>query len=172
MLSAWEEERAELIHQGMRQDCYGRDLTDAGWAAFDRLMPEALRGHDDDWLTTAMTEAAYWNTHYLRRGKRVELKPGWAAKRLCGTEFNCAYVRGLARTLLRRGETHCLVYRATDTAEGRRECATWEGRAFPLEQILMGHRGRYFPAPGDVSAISVPIGPFCHHTIRALSVRE
>src|ERR1700679_1092436 len=73
-----------------------------------------------------------------------------ALERLCFGDFNIAYIRGLARTLLARGETACLVYRADPAYEPRKECTDWEGQTFPLadvcpylEQLPAGERSTY-----------------------------
>jgi hypothetical protein len=60
MVAAWREEQADLSASWPRGQCYGKQLTDAGWAAFEVAMPEALGIHDDDWLAVEMSPAEYW----------------------------------------------------------------------------------------------------------------
>jgi hypothetical protein len=172
MIGAWLEEWDELEAGGRRQECYGKRLTPEGWAAFADAMPTALMSHDEDWLIDRMQSASHWNPYELRRvrggGVRaVNYNKRAAVHQLCVDEFNIAYVRGLARALLSRGDTHATVYRAGLAAEPRAECSAWEGQLVPLERVLNGHRARCFPPPGVRSAWSIPSGPNCHHSLRA-----
>lgn len=172
MASAFDEEWAEHTAEGSVGQCYGKDLTESGWDQWARAMPDALSDHDDDWLLAQMSPSYYWKPVRLRRRKgggysQVNYNLGDALRVLCFGEFNVAYVRGLARALVLRGETECEVYRAGHAAEPRSECSNWEGLRFPLDQVLDGHRARYWPVPGDRKAWSVPSGPNCHHSIRA-----
>lgn len=168
MVKAWREEWNELSEKGQLAECYGKQLTDAGWAAWEQSMPEALEKHNDDWLVEQIRQDAYWFPKLLRRGKPVEYNKREAAEKLCTSEFNVAYIRGLARVLKARGETHAVVYRAGNALEERSECSSWEGSQVPLDDILAGHRVRYFPPPGDRRAWSLPSGPNCHHSIHAV----
>jgi hypothetical protein len=178
VVSGWFEEREELLTSGMRERCYGAFLSEAGWEAFDRLMPEALEHHNDDWLVREMAPAHYWRASYPKRRRggggytTARINPGWASRMLSLTEFNTAYVRGLARSLVRRGVSECIVYRAGPAAEPRTDCSSWEGRRFELQQVLDGHRARYFPPPGNPVAFSVPTGPNCHHSIKSVSEHD
>jgi hypothetical protein len=172
MVQGWHAEWAELAERWPRGQCYGKQLTDEGWAALENSMPEALESHDDDWLVTEMSSQTYWLEKSPRRTRSgvtmVNYNKRDALERLCLGEFNIAYIRGLARVLVARGETECLVYRANPAYEPRGECSSWEGRAFPLAAVLEGHRVRYHPPPGERTAWSIPTGPNCHHSIRAL----
>jgi hypothetical protein len=174
MLASWVHERDELLRQGAREECYGKRLTREGWHAFDDAMPEALEHHNDDWLFDAMASPAYWVNLFARRKPKggfteVRLNKPEECRRLSVGEFNTAYVRGLARALLARGESNCVVYRAGAAENTRAECTAWEGREFPLEAVLGGHRARYYPPPGERSKWSVPSGVNCHHSIRAVA---
>jgi hypothetical protein len=174
MLDAWREEWADLSANWPRDEWpYGKQLTDDGWVAFEQAMPEALASKDDGWLVSEMSAPAYWLDRSPRKTKNgvtmVNYNKQDALERLCFGEFNIAYIRGLARALLARGETTCLVYRADPAYEPRAECSEWEGQAFPLADVLAGHRARYFPPPGDPTVFSIPTGPNCHHSIRAVA---
>jgi hypothetical protein len=175
MLRAWSEEWTELSANFPRGQCYGKQLTDAGWVAFERAMPEALDSRDDDWLVDAMSPADYWQDRSPRRTKNgitmVNYNKRDALERLCFGEFNIAYIRGLALALLARGDTTCIVYRADAAYVPRGECTDWEGQLFPLADVVSGHRARYHPPPGDRRAWSIPSGPNCHHSIRAATPR-
>lgn len=113
MLELWRVENEELVSSGLRQDCYGADLVDAGWQAWDNVMPEALANHDDDWLVDQMLDPSFWRSHRPRKLKsggysQSRVSPSWASKLLCLGEFNIAYVRGLSEVLLSRGEKECV----------------------------------------------------------------
>jgi hypothetical protein len=173
MLNAWHEEWADLsANWPQDKRPYGKQLTDAGWAAFEQAMPEALASKDDDWLVGEMSSAVCWMDKSPRKTKSgitmVNYNKQDALERLCFGEFNIASIRGLARALFAQGETACLVYRADPAYVPRAECSSWEGRTFPLVDVIAGHRARYFPPPGDQMAFSVPSGPNCHHSIRAI----
>jgi hypothetical protein len=174
MLNGWRDEWADLSANWPRNQWpYGKQLTDAGWVAFEQAMRDALAAEDDDWLVSEMSATAYWVDRSPRKTKNgitmVNYNKQDALERLCFGEFNIAYIRGLARALLARGETTCMVYRADPAYVPREECSAWEGQAFPLEDVLAGHRARYFPPPGDKTVFSIPTGPNCHHSIRAVA---
>jgi hypothetical protein len=173
MVLLWSAEWADLVDSPDRGNCYGKALTDEGWAAFDEGMPKALDEYDDDWLYDRMDHSAYWQARLPRRGRgggltTYAVNRGEALRRLCFGEFNIAYIRGLAHALRERGETHAIVYRAGDASEQRAECTSWEGTAVPLQQVIDGHRARYWPPPGDHSVWSLPAGVNCHHSIHAV----
>jgi hypothetical protein len=166
MLAAWQEERQELMAEGMERDCYGKDLTDAGWAVFLEAMPTALEEQTDVWLAAQMDAADYWQPQrWDKRGRWVNYSKPYALEILCIGEFNIAYIRGLARALRAEGQEECEIYRAGEAIEKDRECTAWEGQLFPVQQLLDGHRARYWPPPGDGNAWSLPTQPGCHHSI-------
>lgn len=151
----------------------GKGLSPAGRAAFANLMREALRAGDDQTLIGSLSQASYWNPTetYVRNGlereRRVNVQQ--AAERLGLTEFNTWYVRGLAKRLMEEGVTRCQAYRAATPKWEPGECSAHEGQIFSVEEIYRGHRARYWPEPGDDTAMSIPFGPGCHHTIRRVS---
>lgn len=169
MTALWLDEAADLEANWSRDACYGKQLTVSGWAAFLALMPEALFEHDDEWLQSQLDVPEFWQPHLLRRGKIVQYDQADAIQKLAIGEFNTAYVRGLASALQARGEELCQVFRADQAYVPRSECSAWEGQEFPLSLVLAGHRVRYHPPPGERRAFSVPSGPNCHHSIRAIS---
>lgn len=172
MLDAWRSEWAELSANWPRGSCYGKQLTDDGWDEYERSMPEALAERDDDSLLQRMNSAGHWLPTLSRRTNsgvtQVNYDKQDALEKLTFGEFNIAYIRGLALTLRGRGEVSCVVYRADAAYVPRSECSAWEDQEFPLADVLAGHRVRYFPPPGDRHAWSVPSGPNCHHSIRAV----
>ncbi|HYN50746.1 MAG TPA: hypothetical protein VES62_07455 [Thermoleophilaceae bacterium] len=174
MVGMWRDEFAALKAGYPRQEWpYGRYLIDAGWAAFETAMPQALTEHDDDWLAAQVRDPRYW----LPKASRAKPVGGrtWvdydkedALRRLATGEFNVAYVHGLASVLLDRGQSHCVVYRAGVAVEPRDAyCTNLEERQAPLAQILADHRRNYFPVR-DPDAKPIPSGPNCHHSIRAI----
>jgi hypothetical protein len=173
MTTLWEEENETLVNKGLREQCYGADLIEAGWVAWESAMPQALAEQDDDWLIDVMLDPSYWRSNRppTKPGyKPPKVSPKWASKMLCSNEFNAAYVRGVASALLAGGETECVVYRADTASDPRCECTEWEGRSFPLQQVLDGHRARYWPDDSNSGAFSVPSGVNCHHSIHAVGV--
>lgn len=168
MKSLWLDELADLENNWTVDACYGKQLTPAGWDAFRVAMPLALEAHDDGWLQSQMSDPQCWEPNLLRRGKPVGYNKADAIQKLTLGEFNIAYIRGLATVLKARGQESCLIYRADDAYSPRSECSAWEDREFPVDDVLAGHRVRYHPPPGDRRAFSVPSGPNCHHSIRAI----
>lgn len=172
MVTSWRSEWADLSANWPRASCYGKQLTDAGWDVLERVMPEALMEHTDDWLLEGLSSPGLWLETLSRRTKsgvtQVEYNKREAAEKLAYGEFNIAYIHGLAQVLTDRGETDCIVYRADDAYIPRGECSGWEDQRFPVADVLAGHRARYFPPPGNQQVWSVPSGPNCHHSIRAV----
>lgn len=169
MVALWLDEAADLAANWPRGACYGKQLTDVGWGAFHSAMPQALGRESDDWLVAQMNDPAFWQPYLLRRGTHVDYNKSEAIEKLAIGEFNIAYIRGLATVLERRGDTSCVIYRASPAYQPRGECSAWEGREVPLRDVIEGHRARYHPPPGDRHAFSVPSGPNCHHSIRAVA---
>lgn len=147
-----------------------RSLTQRGIDAFLRLMRDAIEHGDEQTLCEAMMQSEYWNPKepYTRNGITRERNVNIAqtAERLCLTEFNTWYVRGLAARLLNEGVTHCQAYRAAVPKWEPGECSTHEGQVYMVQEIYDGHRRRYWPEPGDDAAVSIPFGAGCHHTIK------
>lgn len=162
-----------MIAAGHERDCYGRDLTDQGWETFLEAMPTALEKETDAWLASEMEEAAYWKAErWDKRGRWVNYNKPQALEMLSISEFNIAYIRGLARTLQAEGKEECEIFRAGSAMEKDRECTAWEGEAFPVQQLIDGHRARYWPPPGDRKAWSLPTQPGCHHSICRLGASQ
>jgi len=147
-----------------------RVLSSTGLAVFPQAMEDALQSGNEETLAHALSNPEYWQPTEIRvrRGKGYEARvtPVKAAERLAITEFNTWYVRGLARRLMEEGEQKCEVYRAAPAWEPRGECLEHEGAIYPVKDIYEGHRARYWPPPGNPEALSIPVGPYCHHTIR------
>lgn len=167
----WQTEFANLCGRyGLDQRPYGKLLTPAGWDALARVMPEALSLHTDDWLAEQMSDLSYWKPTYMRRNRSgtysdVNYNKPDAIRRLALTEFNTAYVQAVAMVGLQRGFTTGELYRAGDAAERRARCVDMEGQQVPLRGLLDDFRC-YFPGPSSPTALPVPAGPNCHHSVR------
>jgi hypothetical protein len=145
----------------------GNTLSPVGLVEFSGLMRRAILSGNEQTLTASLLDLAYWN-HVDRRGYRINIQQ--AAERLGLTEFNTWYVRGFAKRLIDEGVTHCQVYRAAmPKGEESAECRAHEGQIYFVVDIYGGHRARYWPGQGNRSALSIPLGPNCHHTIRRVS---
>lgn len=75
---------------------------------------------------------------------------------------------GFSARLAYEGEDSCRVYRAAPAKWEIAECSVHEGNVFPLTAVIGGHRARYWPAPGNPDAFSIPAVPGCHHTIQRI----
>jgi hypothetical protein len=174
MVARWQEEWPTLESLDGPERPFGKQLTLSGWERFVAVMPEALAEHDDEWLKNRMADPTFWMEKYPRRKPKggfsmVNYNKDDALERLCFGEFNIAYIRGLATALLDRGDTKCVVYRADSAYVPRGECSVWEGQQFALQDVIDGHRARYWPpGHGNPSIFSVPSGPNCHHSVKAV----
>lgn len=153
----------------------GRVLSASGTSAWAGLMREAITNGNDDTLIASLQIPSYWQPTetYVKNGvQRVRsVNFQQAAERLGLTEFNTWYVRGFARRLVGEGVHECQAYRAAMPKWEPADCTAHEGQIFQVQLIYSGHRRRYWPEPGDVTAVSIPFGPGCHHTIRRVPTK-
>jgi hypothetical protein len=152
----------------------GKGLSTVGSAAFPDLMRNAVRTGNEATLIASLLKPIHWLAMetYIRNGIRRErnINIRQASERLGLTEFNTCYVHGLAKKLMDEGVVHCQAYRAGEPRWAvPNECSQHEGQNFLVEEIYKGHRAKYWPEPGTPSAVSIPFGPSCHHTIRRVS---
>ena len=68
--------------------------------------------------------------------------------------------------LIDEGEEYCQVYRSAPAWESRAECLQHDGKIYSVQEIYNGHRARYWPSPSNPTALSIPVGINCHHSIR------
>ena len=145
-------------------------LSSQGVGVYAELMRNAICTGNEESLEADLSYDAYWRPTGSNQSRSPSRRTtngfSYKAERLAITEFNTWYVRGLARLLLDEGVKTCEVYRAGAAKEPRGECAQHEGRRFSIQEIYNGHRARYWPKPGNPSAFSIPVGPYCHHTMR------
>lgn len=145
------------------------EMTTLGKAEFPHLMEKAIKEGNEVTLSLDLSKIGFWLPEGRRRdGISYKINPTYAAERLALTEFNTWYVRGLAKKLMDEGVEYCEVYRADSAKEPRPECLDHDGKKFKVADIYNGHRSRYHPPPGNPKALSIPVGPNCHHTIRRL----
>ena len=148
---------------------FGRNLSPEGCAAFPDLMREAINTSSEEALGVALNRPELWNelATYERSGilrkRRINVRQ--ASERLALTEFNTWYVRGLAKRLMDEGVIHCQAHRAAQPKWEPADCAAHEDQIFVVQEIYEGHRARYWPV-ANPTAVSIPFGPSCHHTIR------
>lgn len=142
-------------------------MTAVGHGVFADLMRDAILDGNEVTLAAALGAPEYW-VHATPRiaGGQVRVNTRAAAEALACTEFNTWYVRGFTRRLLDEGVTDCEVYRAAFAYQPRLECLQYEGRLLPVQALYDGHRAKYWPEPGIPRAVSMPVGPNCHHSIR------
>ncbi len=72
-----------LVAGDRRRDCYGKDLVEAGWAAWQVAMPEALAAQDEEWLIEKMLDPGYWRETRppkMPGHKPSKVSPKWASK--------------------------------------------------------------------------------------------
>lgn len=149
------------------------ELNPIGLAAFPDLMRQAIQHDNIASLAASLSNSSYWKPTrtYYRKGKPItqNIDPTTSAQRLAHSEFTTWYTRGMARKLKEEGITQCQVYRADSAVQPNCECTSLEGNTVSVDEIYNGHRAKYFPTPNQ-GAFSIPSSPFCHHTIRRLTV--
>lgn len=133
-------------------------------------MENAIIQGNEETLANALSDPNYWISSeiYVKddRPYTRRINPIKAAEFLAYTEFNTWYVRGFSRRLMEEGVEYCQVYRAAPAWQPRGECLQHEGRNYRAQEIYNGHRARYWPPPANPSALSIPVGTNCHHSIR------
>ena len=163
---------AEFLQEWARNPYISSRLSAAGIDAYPILMEKAIKQGTESTLAADLAKPAFWKTSetYVRSGKSHSrsIDPLVASEALSISEFNTWYVRGFARRLIEEGEQFCQVYRAAPAWDPRDECLQHDGRQCPVIEIYEGHRARYWPLPGNQNALSIPVGPNCHHTIRRI----
>jgi hypothetical protein len=137
----------------------------AGLVAFPDLMRKAIIRGNEETLVASLVDPSFWKASDSRNRQINVLQ---VAERLGVTEFNTWYVRGVAKRFLDEGVMYCQAYRASFPRSESSSCSAHEGQIFSVKEIYAGHRARYWPAPGNPNAISIPSGPTCHHTIRRM----
>lgn len=164
MLSEFENDQAT------RAPYQSKALSQDGLRAFPDLMRDAIKSGNETSLAAALDRIDLWvpEEEYTREGitRTRKRNVSQSATRLALTEFSTWYVRGLANRLLDEGLDQCQVYRGEQPKWEPGECAEHEGRTVSVRVIYDNHRVRYWPAPGNQSAFSIPFGPGCHHVIR------
>lgn len=158
--------------QSSRNPYVGVLLTPMGKKAFISAMRDAIQNGDEETLSRAISSSSYWLPSETRHRRNklilVNVDPSKAAMRLAYTEFNTWYVRGLARKLLDEGIQYCQVYRASPASQPNAECLKHENQKYPVVDVYNGHRAKYWPVKNP-EAFSIPLGPYCHHTIRRVT---
>jgi hypothetical protein len=123
--------------------------------------------------TLVLSPSKYWVERGVRNTKRGPvsyfLSGENRAKVFALTDFNTWYVRAICVLLMEEGIEECEIYRAEKAYEPRGECLGLEGRRLSVREVYAGHRARYYPEETkNPLALSVPIGPNCHHSIRRI----
>lgn len=132
-----------------------KQLSEAGVAAFPKLMCQALLEGDQQSLCESLSLEEYWKKYRDN-----------AVKMLSYSEFNIWYIRGLSKRLLDEGVEYCEIYKAAPSSTDNSECAQYENQLISVLDVYNGHRIRYHGPNKDHAAFSIPAGPWCHHTIR------
>lgn len=145
-------------------------LSRTGLSVFPDLMREAIRSGNEETLYQALLNESYWDPdeEYTRSGitrtRRRNIPQ--SAQRLAITEFSTWYVTAFAKRLLDEGVERCQIYRGAQPKWEPGECAAHEGQVVSVRELYESHRARYWPAPGNQHAFSIPFGPGCHHVIK------
>jgi hypothetical protein len=144
-------------------------LSAYGKETFPNLMRAAIISGNEVSLCQALEVESYFDPseEYTREGvtrtRRRNIRQ--SAERLSLTEFSTWYVKGFAKRLIDEGVDNCQVCRGGQPKWEPGDCASHEGLIVSVREIYNNHRSRYWPEPGNKSALSIPFGPGCHHII-------
>ncbi|MEX1252934.1 MAG: hypothetical protein WEE64_01205 [Dehalococcoidia bacterium] len=146
------------------------NLTEEGRAIYAAVLERAIMEGNEESLALDLANPAYWHaaeafTTRSGRPSTRAIPANVRANRFGLTEFNTWYVRGLCARLAAEGIAACEVYRAAPAYEPREECRALEGHVLSVADVYAGHRSRYYPVARP-DALSIPIGPNCHHSVR------
>lgn len=147
-------------------------MSSTGINIFSTEMERAIQEGNEVTLAYAISDPRNWQpTELYQRGgitRSRRINPEKAAEFLANTEFLTWYTRGFARRLMEEGEGSCQVIRVAHAWAPREECLIHENKIYNVLDIYNGHRVRYWPLPGKLSAFSIPSGTNCHHSIRRI----
>ena len=112
-------------------------------ADYQRLLHEALRYYDDQWLEERASDLLVdFEPRRTRSGGQTTAKvPQMAARLLAEGDFNRYYMRAVAQRAIDEQRSVVEVYRARLSLEPRPESAELEGRRLPATDVLNWLRG-------------------------------
>jgi len=133
-------------------------LSNTGQQNYPVLLSEALRHHDDAWLTEQLGQFGRLRPAEMRRktdgGYMAARVPAGAASTIAEAEFNRYYARGLCRLAEELGIAELEVYRAKEVAHPRPTSQRLLGTSVDARQLLQDLRSH----PGVETALGVPGG--------------
>jgi hypothetical protein len=92
---------------------YSKYLTHKGRLEWDRLLLEAARAHDSEWLAEQLREEGLAVPVIVAHDKRgFNRRAPLPTETLADSEFNRYYIRGLAARAVAEGIPHVISYRA------------------------------------------------------------
>ena len=145
-------------------------LSAKGQELFPQLIRDAIKGGTEVSLAAAFSDASLWDPieKFMRDGVARERNRDIpkSAERIALTEFSTWYVRGLARRLMDEGVEKCQVCRGAQPKWEPGDCAKHEGLILDVKSVYDNHRARYWPEPGNKTALSIPLAPGCPHVIK------
>lgn len=141
-------------------------LTDYGTDRWPALLLDAIRTHDDEWLSGQLRRHGCIQ-EYEQRAKKgggtiTARVPSTAADTLAEGEFNRYYVRGLCASIAHAGGGLVEVYRGKEVAQPRPSSEAKVGHRLDAAQLLADLR----EAKGVEPALGVPPGPNSGLTVR------
>jgi len=128
-------------------------LRPAATPEYQRLLRDALRYYDDQWLEERVGDLLMdFETRRTPSGGQTTAKlPDGAPRLLAEMDFNRYYMRGLGLRALEEGREVVEVYRARLSLDPRPESAALEGQRLAATAVLAQLR----PADADVVAPSL-----------------
>jgi hypothetical protein len=143
-------------------------LSNTGLHNYVTLLKEAIRSHDDGWLTQHLSGRGRVRPAEPRRrrqgGFALVKVPYTAARTIAQEEFNRFYIRAVCRLALDEGIPEVVVYRARAARQPRPESQEMIGRRLNAQALLddlRAHTGmetllRLPPGPGSGLSVRLP----------------
>jgi hypothetical protein len=134
-------------------------LNSTGRAAYEALLKEAARSHDEVWLAQQLRSGNCFNQTFQRRkptGGFTDVRmPSNAPEMLAEGEFGRFYMRGLCRRAIEENVAQMVIYRAKAVRDARPESEARIGANVSPEALLADLR----QSIGVDTALGVPAGP-------------
>jgi hypothetical protein len=141
-------------------------LNELGRHYFERILGEAVREHDDEWLAGEQRYHGYLKAQEQRRTRSGSYTtarvPNTAPDTLAEGEFNQFYVRGLCRRAIEENVPEVEVFRARMSSRPRPESEAMIDKRISAQALLEDLR----ESQGVEPALGLPSGPNSGLSIR------
>ncbi len=142
-------------------------LTAAGAREYPEILLDAIRQHDDDWMTDELARRGLIKQFEERRkangGASIVKVPHTASQTIAEGEFNRYYIRAICISTMSQGLDFVEVYRAKQVQIPRPESQRRIGAQIHAQSLLADLRAN----SGVETALGVPGGPNSGLSVRS-----